>query len=209
VLVGEANEKGELGRGRIRVGVCHTSRWSEALPETVRALEAAARALSASGAEVMDAELPDVFTGIEDSFRVIVKMEGARAMDWEARHHLATMNHWLREQLGASDPSDDAQYERAQAHSLACQRALAKLFDRCDVIITPSTCGEAVADLVSVSNSVFNRVWTLMRGPCLSIPAFTGPHGMPVGLQVVGPVGQDAKTIAVAGWIATLLKQST
>jgi Asp-tRNA(Asn)/Glu-tRNA(Gln) amidotransferase A subunit family amidase len=209
VLVGEANEKGDLGRGRIRVGVCHTSRWSEAQPETVRALEAAARALSASGAEVMDAELPDVFTGIEDSFRVIVKMEGARAMDWEARHHLATMNHWLREQLGASDPSDDAQYERAQAHSLACQRALAKLFDRCDVIITPSTCGEAVADLVSVSNSVFNRVWTLMRGPCLSIPAFTGSHGMPVGLQVVGPVGQDAKTIALAGWIATLLKQST
>jgi Asp-tRNA(Asn)/Glu-tRNA(Gln) amidotransferase A subunit family amidase len=145
--------------------------------------------------------LPDVFTGIEDSFRVIVKVEGARAMDWEARHHLATMNHWLQEQLGTSDRSADAQYEKAQAHSLACQRALANLFDRCDVIITPSTCGEAVADLTSVSNSAFNRVWTLMRGPCLTIPVATGPNGMPVGLQVVGPVGQDARTIALAEWI--------
>src|SRR5712691_5561010 len=208
VLVGAANEKEGMASGRIRIGVCHTSRWSEAQPETVHALEAAARALSASGAEVTDAELPDVFTGIEDSFRVIVGVEGARAMDWEARHHLATMNHWLKEQLGASDPSDDAQYEKAQAHSLTCQRALAKLFDRCDVIITPSTCGEAVADLVSVSNSVFNRVWTLMRGPCLSIPASTGPNGMPVGLQVVGPVGQDARTIALADRIAALLNRS-
>ena len=174
VLVGEASQKKGIARGRIRIGVCRTSRWSEAQPETVHALEAAARALSASGADVTDAELPDVFTGIEDSFRVIVKVEGARAMDWETRHHLATMNYWLKEQLGDFRPFADAQYERAQAHSLACQRALAKLFERYDVIITPSACGEAVADLTSVSNSVFNRVWTLMRGPCFSIPASTG-----------------------------------
>jgi Asp-tRNA(Asn)/Glu-tRNA(Gln) amidotransferase A subunit family amidase len=208
VLVGEASEREGIARGRIRIGVCRASRWSEAQPETVQALEAAARALSASGAEVTDAELADVFSGIEDSFRVIVKVEGARAMDWEMRHHLATMNHWLKGQLGTSDPSADVQYEKAQAHSLACQRALARLFDRCDVIITPSACGEAVADLTSVSNSVFNRVWTLMRGPCLSVPAFTGPNGMPVGLQVVGPVGQDARTIALAGRIAVLLNQA-
>src|SRR5262245_42654346 len=74
VLVGEASEKQSIASGRIRVGVCRTSRWSEAQPETVRALETAARALSASGADVIDTELPDVFTGIEDSFRAIVKV---------------------------------------------------------------------------------------------------------------------------------------
>jgi Asp-tRNA(Asn)/Glu-tRNA(Gln) amidotransferase A subunit family amidase len=158
---------------------------------------------------VMDAELPEVFAGIEDSFRVIVRMEGARAMDWEVRHHLATMNHWLKRELDASSQPDEAQYERAQVHSLACQRALAKLFERCDAIITPSTCGEAVADLVSVSNSAFNRVWTLMRGPCITIPTFAGPNGMPVGLQIIGPVGEDARTIALAGWTASRLNQST
>jgi Asp-tRNA(Asn)/Glu-tRNA(Gln) amidotransferase A subunit family amidase len=205
VLVGEPREEEDIAGGRLRIGVCRIARWSEAQPETVHALEAAARELSASGADVTDVELPDVFAGIEESFRVIVGVESRRAMDWEARHHLATMNHWLKEQLGTSDPATDVQYEKAQAHSLACQRALAKLFDRCDVIITPSACGEAVADLTSVSNSVFNRVWTLMRGPCLSIPAFTGPNGMPVGLQVVGPVGQDARTIALVEWVAASL----
>jgi Asp-tRNA(Asn)/Glu-tRNA(Gln) amidotransferase A subunit family amidase len=119
------------------------------------------------------------------------------------------MNHWLRRELDPSSRPDDAQYERAQAHSLACRRALANLFERCDAIITPAACGEAVADLVSVSNSAFNRIWTLMGGPCLTIPAFTGPNGMPVGLQVVGPLGQDARTIALAGWIAARLDEST
>jgi len=175
----------------------------------VQALERAASALSAAGAEVTDAELSDDFAGIEDSFRVIVRLEGARAMEWEARHHLATMNHWLKRELDPAGRPDEAQYERAQAHALACRRALAKLFESCDAIITPSACGEAVADLESVSNSAFNRLWTLMRGPCLTIPAFTGPNGMPVGLQVVGPAGEDDRTIALADWIAARLDWST
>jgi Asp-tRNA(Asn)/Glu-tRNA(Gln) amidotransferase A subunit family amidase len=199
-----------IGRAesRVRVGVCRTMNWSEAQPEAVEALEAAARMLAAAGAQVADAELPDRFAGIEESFRVIVRVEGLRAMDWEARHHLSTMNHWLQRELGASERPDQAQYDKAQAHALACQQALATLFERCDAIITPSACGEAAADLVSISNSAFNRVWTLMRGPCLTVPAFTGPNGMPVGLQIVGPLGDDERTLAIADWIAARLKPS-
>ncbi len=48
-----------------------------------------------------------------------------------------------------------------------------------------------------------------MRGPCLTVPAFTGPNGMPVGLQIVGPAGEDERTIAIADWIAARLSRST
>jgi Asp-tRNA(Asn)/Glu-tRNA(Gln) amidotransferase A subunit family amidase len=205
VLVGAEKATFDFGAGGVRIGVCRTPYWGEAQPETVHALEGAARTLSAAGAEVTDAELSDDFAGIEDSFRVIVRLEGARAMDWEARHHLGTMNHWIKRELDPAGRPSETQYDLAQAHAIACRRALATLFERCDAIITPSACGEAVADLESVSNSAFNRVWTLMRGPCLTIPAFTGPNGMPVGLQVVGPAGEDDRTIALADWIAARL----
>jgi hypothetical protein len=42
------------------------------------------------------------------------------------------------------------------------------------VLITPSTTGEAPADLVAVSSSAFNRTWTLMHVPCVTIPAYSG-----------------------------------
>jgi Asp-tRNA(Asn)/Glu-tRNA(Gln) amidotransferase A subunit family amidase len=83
---------------------------------------------------------------------------------------------------------------------------MAEVFAGCDAIITPSTAGEAVADVVSVSNSAFNRIWTLLHVPCVTIPAFTGPNGMPVGLQVVGPVGGDDRIIALSQGIADALK---
>jgi Asp-tRNA(Asn)/Glu-tRNA(Gln) amidotransferase A subunit family amidase len=41
-----------------------------------------------------------------------------------------------------------------------------------------------------------------MHGPCVTIPAFTGPNGMPVGLQVVGAIGSDDATIALSRWVA-------
>ena len=98
-----------------------------------------------------------------------------------------------------------ARFDQAQRHAIECQRALASLFESCDVLLTPSTSGEAPADLISVSSSAFNRTWTLMHVPCVTIPAYRGPNGMPVGVQIVGPIGSDARTMSAAQAIADVL----
>jgi len=189
----------------LRVGVCHTVNWSQAQPETIAALEAADRALRRAGVSVIDAEMLPVFDDIEQSFQLIATVEGARTMAADLEAHGDGMNHWLQEMRRTAPTIDPARYEQAQLHALACQRALADIFTRCDIIITPSAAGEATLNLTGVSNSSFNRIWTLMHGPCVNIPAFKGPYGMPVGIQVVGPVGSDARTIAQAQAIAGAL----
>ena len=190
----------------VRIGVCRTPSWDQALPETVSALDTAARKLAAAGAKLHDADLPAVFDGINQSFNIISGVEALRAMALEARDHLATMNHWIKNSLTAAAQYDQSQYDKAQLHAVQCQRATAEMFTRCDILITPSTAGEAIADVVSVSNSAFNRVWTLMHVPCVTIPAFAGPNGMPVGLQVVGPVGSDDHVLALSQAVANVLK---
>jgi Asp-tRNA(Asn)/Glu-tRNA(Gln) amidotransferase A subunit family amidase len=190
----------------IRIGICRTMNWKEAQPESVDALESAARSLAAAGAKVHDVEMPAVFTDINQSFNIISGAEALRAMAAEARDHFSTLNQWIRDSLTAAKRVDRAQFDTAQFHVVQCQRAMAEVFAGCDAIITPSTAGEAVADVVSVSNSAFNRIWTLLHVPCVTIPAFTGPNGMPVGLQVVGPLGGDDRIIALSQGIADALK---
>ena len=190
---------------RVRIGVCRTGNWSKAAPETKSALEAATKTLATAGAEIADAEMPDVFAGIEDTFRTISSIEGARALSAEVRDHLPRMNHWIKAGQATAANITPAQYDAAQSHAAACRRALAQVFERCDAILTPSTNGEAPADLTSVSDSAFNRIWTLMHTPCVTIPAFTGPNGLPVGVQVVGPIGRDDRTLALAQWVANRL----
>jgi Asp-tRNA(Asn)/Glu-tRNA(Gln) amidotransferase A subunit family amidase len=146
-----------------------------------------------------------MFDDIEQSFQIIATVEGARTMASDVEVHGHTMNHWLQETRRAASTIDAVRYDKAQLHALECQRALGEIFEHCDVIVTPSACGEATRDLTGVSDSAFNRIWTLMHGPCINIPAFKGPNGMPVGIQVVGPVGSDARTIALAQCIGDVL----
>ena len=189
----------------VRVGVCRTLNWHQALPEAVDALERAGKELKSRGAIVHDVDMPDVFTGIEDSFRVISSVEGARALAAEAREHFDQLNYWVQAGQKTAKETDQAQFDKAELHVIACMAAMAEIFSTCDVVLTPSTCGEATTDLTGISNSAFNRTWTLLQGPCVNIPAYRGPNGMPVGVQIVGPVGSDSRTLAFAQTIATAL----
>ena len=45
-----------------------------------------------------------------------------------------------------------------------------------------------------------------MHTPCVQVPVGVGPNGLPLGLQVVGRIGDDARTLAVAHWIETRLR---
>jgi len=51
---------------------------------------------------------------------------------------------------------------------------------------------------------LFNRMWTLLRVPCINIPVAT--DGLPLGLQVVGAFSSDARTLAAAHWLHQTLK---
>jgi Asp-tRNA(Asn)/Glu-tRNA(Gln) amidotransferase A subunit family amidase len=205
VLNGGSGSLAKIDIRNLRIGVCHTNNWQHAQPETVDALEAAEKSLATAGANVRQAELPPAFDGIEESFGVISTVESSRALAQEARDHPTKLNFWIRDSLATAAKHSPARFEQAQRHAIECQRALSQLFAQCDVIITPSTAGEAPADLISVTNSVFNRVWTLMHVPCLTIPAYQGPNGMPVGLQVVGPIGSDRATMSAAQALANAL----
>jgi amidase len=99
------------------------------------------------------------------------------------------------------------EYERAQTLARACRERLPEAFAAFDVLLAPAAPGEAPADLESTGDPVMNSVWTLLYTPCVSVNASRGPHGLPVGLQVVGKIGDDARTLAAAHWIERRLAQ--
>jgi Asp-tRNA(Asn)/Glu-tRNA(Gln) amidotransferase A subunit family amidase len=185
-----------------KIGFCRTPWWANAQPETVTAMEAASRALAASVADVTDVELPSVFDNVVETFGIISGVEGGSALEDELANHFGVLNHWIKAGAEAREGWSDSDYRAAQTHAEQCRAALAEIFDTYDVILTPSTAGEATEDLVGISDSSFNRIWTLMHGPCVTIPAYSGPNDMPVGVQIVGRPGDDAKVIEIARWIA-------
>jgi hypothetical protein len=68
-------------------------------------------------------------------------------------------------------------------------------------IITLHRPGEAPAGLEARGNRIVNRMWTLLHTPAVTLPSHTGPHGLPVGVQVIGPRGMDDRLLAMAAWM--------
>ena len=63
-------------------------------------------------------------------------------------------------------------------------------------MLVPAAPGEAPQGLGYTGNPVFNRMWTLLGTPCVSLPAIWGDSGLPTGVQLVGRIGDDARLMA-------------
>lgn len=80
--------------------------------------------------------------------------------------------------------------------------ALAEVFDRCDVIVTPAALGPAPEGLGSTGSAIFNGLWTMAGVPAITLPLFTAENGLPMGVQLVGRRGDDARLLRTARWLA-------
>lgn len=74
-----------------------------------------------------------------------------------------------------------------------------------DVLLVPGTPGEAPLGLNTTGNSIFNRIWTGLHVPAVTVPVFTGPTGLPMGAQLGGPFGADQKALVCAEWVRRAL----
>ncbi len=74
---------------------------------------------------------------------------------------------------------------------------LDEIFTRCDAILTPAAPGPAPG-LATTGNPAFNGLWTLCGTPAVTIPAFQTADGLPMGLQLVGRRGDDARLLRTA-----------
>ncbi len=184
-----------------RVGICRTHEWSRALPETVAAIEGAASRLGAAGVALRTIELPPAYADLVRAQGDIMCFEETQSFAYERNRHWTQISERLRASIESGLQVSPARYDAAQALARACRAALSGLFADCDVLLAPSAPGEAPAGLASTGDAVFNRMWTLLRTPCVNIPVATGANGLPVGLQVIGDFGCDAKTLAAAHWL--------
>jgi Asp-tRNA(Asn)/Glu-tRNA(Gln) amidotransferase A subunit family amidase len=94
------------------------------------------------------------------------------------------------------------------AHEQAerARRAIAAIFQDVDALVTPAAVGEAPLGLDATGDPVFSRIWTLLGTPCVSLPVLSGPAGLPLGLQVVGPISGEARLLGASAWIVGEMK---
>lgn len=100
-------------------------------------------------------------------------------------------------------------YRQALARVPVLLESLETLFDHVDAIVTPATLGTAPEGLAATGSPLMCTLWTFLGMPCLSLPLLHGENGLPIGVQLVGQRGDDARLLRTARWLVHTVHEAT
>jgi Asp-tRNA(Asn)/Glu-tRNA(Gln) amidotransferase A subunit family amidase len=193
----------------LKIGFCRTMFWDRAEDNTKTLLEGAAGALAKAGVNVTDFDLGEPFKNFEAIGRRINDYEFCRALTWERQHHWNLLSKFQRDKLTGWLNVSYEQYREAEAVLGRCRGHLADAMKDIDLLLTPSAPGEAPVGLGSTGDTSFNILSTWTYTPCVTLPVFTGPSGLPVGIQLIGHRNQDHRLLEGAQAVYRVFARST
>jgi Asp-tRNA(Asn)/Glu-tRNA(Gln) amidotransferase A subunit family amidase len=185
-----------------RLGLLRGPHWQEAQPEGRQVLEEAASRLAAAGARIADTELPPACAEADAVQRRLSAWEAPRGHMPERTRHEPLLSRALREgKIAEGLRITHETFRRDLEEAERMRRAMADWAAGFDAILTLPAPGEAPRGLGATGSAMFNAAWTLFYMPCLTLPAGTGPNGLPVGVQLVGRRHDDERLLATALWV--------
>lgn len=189
-----------------RIGFCRTRWWGLADPYNRKNLEAAVQALRSGGATVGTWKMPGSWSGLIEAHNRVMNKESTRYHGPERARFRRLLSPSLTASLELGDAVSAAQIAEAMTLKRRALAELAGAWDRFDCLLVPAARSEAPMGLGFTGDPIFNRYWTFLGSPCITLPFGSGPFGLPLGFQLVGRHHGDDMLIALAQWIEKVLR---
>ena len=76
-----------------------------------------------------------------------------------------------------------------------------EVFEDYHGVLSPSSPGVAPKGLKSTGSADFNKVWSYLGTPSISLPLLQGENNLPLGIQVIGEKYDDNRFLGVSSWL--------
>jgi Asp-tRNA(Asn)/Glu-tRNA(Gln) amidotransferase A subunit family amidase len=176
--------------------------WDQAEDDLKAAFAELAEAL---GPRITEVDLPEAFKAAHDLHGLIMSVDLARSFAAEYERGRHQLSERLRGIIEDGRRALAIDYARALDLVPALRDSLDPLFSRYDMIVTPATTGQAPRGLESTGSPTFCTIWTLLGMPAVTLPLLAGADGMPIGVQLVGRFGDDARVLRTARWLVATI----
>lgn len=189
-----------------RLAFCRTPYWDKATPAGRAAIEGGAAKLAKAGFSVTELKLPAAFDAAQDLIWNIISYDLARDLAHEHFAHKENMSSPILSMFAHGRSIPFADHVRRKRDVERLRHEITAVFADFDLIYAPSSIGEADLGLTETGAVWFNSIWHVMDLPCLTVPAFTGPTGLPIGAQLVARRWDDYDLLAHARRVDEALK---
>jgi Asp-tRNA(Asn)/Glu-tRNA(Gln) amidotransferase A subunit family amidase len=180
-----------------------TPHWERADPDSK---EAFGELMAALGDRAEEVELFPSAAEAWNWHKSIMEAEMAANLEREWRMGKDKLSDELRSLMERGRELPALEYQRALRSIAPVADSFDELFmERYDAILTPAALGTAPKGLGSTGDPSFCSLWTLLGMPALSVPLMQGANRLPLGAQLVGRRGFDARLMRTARWLVAKL----
>lgn len=178
--------------------------WDRADDDTQEGFGELVEALGETCAEV---ELPDHFAESEKWHRTILTADLAKNFTGLYANGKDKLSATLCGLIEEGQKVLAVDYTAALDWREMLNANLGEIFEEFDAILTPSTIGQA-PPIETTGDPIFCTLWTLCGTPAITLPLLQGADGLPIGVQLVGPRGDDARLLRTANWLVNTVSDS-
>ena len=149
--------------------------------------------------EVFDT--PSYFKDIHKYHQIIHETDLANNFSTYYKKYKKKLSKYMQDAILRGNKYSAKEYAEAVDFMQRSYNSYKEVFEDYHGVLTPSSPGVAPKGLKSTGTAEFNRVWSYLGTPCISLPLLQGENNLPLGIQLVGNRYDDNRFLGVANWL--------
>ena len=175
-----------------------TDKWKNIDKESQKAFEFLIKNFK-KNIEVFDT--PSYFKDIPGYHQIIHETDLANNFQVYYKKDKNKLSKEMRDAIGRGMKYSAKEYTDAIDFMKQSYESYKEVFEDYHGVITPSSSGVADKGLTSTGSADFQKIWTYLGLPTISLPLLTGENNLPLGVQLVGDKLDDLRFLGTANWL--------
>ena len=175
-----------------------TDKWKNIDKESQKAFEFLIKNFK-KNIEVFDT--PSYFKDISRYHQIIHETDLANNFQVYYKKDKNKLSKEMRDAIGRGMKYSAKEYTDAIDFMKQSYESYKEVFEDYHGVITPSSSGVADKGITSTGSADFQKTWTYLGLPTISLPLLTGENNLPLGVQLVGDKLDDLRFLGTANWL--------
>ncbi len=149
--------------------------------------------------EVFDT--PSYFKDIHKYHQIIHETDLANNFSVYFKKFKKKLSKYMQDAISNGNKYTAKEYAEAIDFMKRSYESYEEVFEDYHGVLSPSSPGVAPKGLKSTGTAEFNKVWSYLGTPCISLPLLEGENNLPLGVQLIGNKYDDHRFLGVANWL--------
>ncbi len=146
-------------------------------------------------------DTPSYFKDIQRYHQIIHETDLANNFSVYYQKFKKKLSKYMQDAISNGNKYTAKEYAEAIDFMKRSYESYEEVFEDYHGVLSPSSPGVAPKGLKSTGTAEFNKVWSYLGTPCISLPLLEGENNLPLGVQLIGNKYDDHRFLGVANWL--------